>query len=187
MNKPEKLPAREMLLAFAEQLEGCSYQREIVKENYSLRAYKREGLGARSIAVDLQFSQIAMDWLQHLSKTAQIFIVSYLLPNIKMYNLLWHFPTPTKKTEKIAIKELVDKHIIFRTEVPSIYLINPTKLWRGTIFGAIEATRRLLFEHRRPSLEIIIDLKAPRSSQRTGEDEMILMNSNGMTPKLLDL
>ena len=185
MNKPEKLPAREMLLYFAEELHASSYQRHVVSENYHIKGYKRVGSGMQTLAMDLDFSQIAAGWLPDMSRTAKIFVVDHLIPNIRMYNLLWHYPTPSKKTDKVAIKELVDKHIIFRTEVPSIYLLNPTKIWRGTIFGAIEATRKLLFQHRRPSIEIITDLKAPLSSERTGEEQMMLMNNNGITPKLL--
>lgn len=176
-----------MLLQFVEDLEASSYQRHVISENYHLKRYKREGSGMKTIAIDLQFTQISMGWVQNLSKTTQLFVLNKVMPTIKMYNLLWHYPAPKKTTEKQIIRELTEKQVIFRTEVPGIYLLNPIKLWRGTIFGAIEATRKLLFVHRKPSLAIIIDLKAPLDGGRTNEEEMMLMNSNGITPRLLKI
>jgi hypothetical protein len=181
----EKLPAREMLTHFIEELQTSSYQRQVVSENYSLRKYQRTATGMQTITMDLPFTQISTNWIEDMSERAQLFIIRKVIPGVRMYNLLWHYSTPKKTSEKLAIKELVDKQILFRTEVPGIYLLNPIKVWRGTIFGALEATRRLLFTHRKPSLDIITDLKAPRNEERTGEEEMMLMNSNGITPKLL--
>lgn len=154
-----KQPAYYRLLEMSEEVRKISFGRTIFQETYSGNYLERRNTGTQTSTIDMAFTQFNMDWFSEVSNPTMLFVMRNIAPALKKYNLLWHWPPTRKRNEKIIIKELVDKQILMRTEVIGIYLVNPLKLWRGTIHSAVECTKRLLREHVKPSLALIHDLR----------------------------
>lgn len=156
----EKIPAYIQLLEISDTLRGLNYKRELVSEEYiDDNTLQRSSTGLTTSMLRNQFTQITLDWAHELSNAAILFVFKHIVHELKMMNLLWH-RLPTRKTaENRIIKELIDKQIIFRTEAIGMYLVNPTRMWRGTVFSAVEATKTLLREHGKPRPELVHDLR----------------------------
>lgn len=156
----EKTAAYIQLLEMSDALQNTTYLRSMVSEEYSGNYLKRTSTGMTTSTLRNQFTQITLDWIHELSNPTALFIIQHLAQELKRFNLLW-YRAPTRKTaENKILRELIDKDIIRRTEVIGIYLVNPVKLWRGTIHSAVEATKTLLRENGgKPKLDLIKDLK----------------------------
>lgn len=184
-----KIPAYKILVKFSEELKDASYERHLISEQYKLNQLRRTKSNVSSVSVsDLNFVQLSTGWMHDLSKPCILFIHLHVMPAIRMYNLLWHWPTPKKRNEKMVLKELIDKKILFRTESIGIYIVNPIKIWRGTIFSAVECTKKLLLDSGKPDTSLIHDLKpGSEYTLQSQEDQYDLLNDNGITPNLLDI
>lgn len=156
----KRYEAYRLLLEISDQLRNSSYERKIVEERFIQRDFHRNKTGHTSAAVkDLDWTNIAHDCMQDISDPTLVFIFKNIIPKVKHFNLLWHWPTPTLKSQKNALKELIDKGILFRTETVGIYLVNPIKIWRGNSITCVEATKQLLREKGKPCIELIRDLR----------------------------
>ncbi len=169
----------------SDEVRNMSYQRNLVQENYTINELIREKSGVKTASLDVDFAQFTLDWMPALTTTAKVFVMNHLMHSLRKYNLLWHFPTPKKRAEKMAIKELIDSKILFRTETPAMYLINPLKLWRGTVFSSIECTKELL-RNDKPNPSMVRDLK-PSSKYllKNSSEQYNSLADNGITPNLL--
>ena len=177
-------PAYYQVLEIADQVRNLSSKQTVYTEEYIGDSLERTPLSEKSSRLNLDFAQLSLDWLAELSNPAKLFIVSRIMPNLKMYNLLWYCPVTKKSSEKITLKELIDCKCLFRTEVAGIYIVNPVKIWKGTIPGAVELTKALLRKHKRPSIDLIYDLK-PRKSIQTKTAEDGYHDLGGFGPHLL--
>lgn len=174
-----------LLRDFSDALKESSYQRDLMSEKYTFNALNRSKSGKSTAAIDLEFIQMSNDWIHTLSKSAKLFVLDHIATNLKKYNLLWHFPPTRKSQEQIALKELIDKRILFRTETVGMYLVNPIKVWRGTIFSAVECTKALLRDNI-PSPELVRDLRpSDKFLLKTGEDHYNMLMGDAKTPNLL--
>lgn len=184
----EKKPAYYQILELSDTIKGLSYTRALVSETYSTNGLNRRKTGDKtSFVKDLSFTQVSDGWATGLSDRALLFVAKYIQPSLKMYNLLWHRPVAEKSSEKLILRELVDNKIIFRTEVPGMYIINPLKIWKGTILSCVEATKHLLREHKRPSPELVRDLR-PKDDYllKTGEDYYHQLSDGEFTTNMLE-
>jgi|SRR6187551_9470 len=173
-----KHPAYYQLLEISEVLKGTGYERELISERYIDNQLVREKTGYTSSSSKTPFTQFTLDWIPELSNPAALFILRNIMHGLKLYNLLWYWPSARKSSEKAILKELIDHQVIFRTESTGIYLVNPLKIWRGTKHSAVEATKELLRKHGKPSIELIKDLKPSGQYQLlTGADQMYLMEN----------
>lgn len=171
-----KQPAYYQLLEISEVLKGTGYEREMISEKYIDNQLIREKTGHTSSSSKDPFTQFTLNWMAELSNPTALFILRNIMHGLKLYNLLWHWPSARKSSEKAILKELIDHQVIFRTEVVGIYLVNPLKIWRGTKHSAVEATKELLRKHGKPSVELIRDLKPSGQYQlMTTEDKIYKM------------
>jgi hypothetical protein len=183
-----KHPAYYRLLEISDFIRSTSFEREIVSERYEDGKLTRTKTGHSSSSFASPFAQLSLDWISGLSSPTALFVIQHLIHDLKLYNLLWYWPTPKKSSEKLILKELVDKAVIFRTETIGIYLVNPLKLWRGTKFSCVECTKALLREHRVPSIELIRDLKPAAQYQvETNEDRIRKMLGSSRPDEAYDL
>lgn len=170
---------------FSNAVRSMSHQRHLVQENYEINSLVRERSGNKTASLNMEFVQMTMGWINGLSSTASMFVFKKLITSVRKYNLLWNY-TATKSQEKNAIKELVDNKILFRTETPGIFLVNPLKIWRGTVFSAIECTKELL-RHDKPNAGMVRDLKpSDKYLLRNSAEQFAHLAGDGITPNLLE-
>lgn len=171
--KPFRHEAYRLLLEISDELRHSSYERTVVEERFIHHDLHRRPTGHNTVAVrDLQWTNIAHDCMIGLSGPTKLFIIENIVPVLKQYNLLWHWNTPTKSSEKNILKQLVEIGIIFRTETVGIYLVNPIKLWRGNSITCVEATKQLLRDNGKPCIELIHDLRpSDKYISKTAKDD----------------
>ena len=180
-----KTTAYRLITDMSDEVRNMSHQRDLVKENYEINSLVRSKTGVKTTSLKVKFAQFSLGWMEHLSTTAKVFLLDNLFTSIKEYNLLWHFPTSSKRAHVVALKELVDTKVLFRTEVPGMYLLNPLKVWRGTVFSSIECTKELL-RNDKPNSLMVRDLRvSDKYLLRNGEEQMDHLENNGITPNLL--
>ena len=179
--------AYNLLLEISDQLRNSSYERKIVEEKFTLNEFRRNDTGRTTTAVkDLVWTNLAEDWNQGLSRSTQLFAITHLIPAIKHANMLWHWPTSTKRNERLAIKELVNNKVLFRTEVIGMYLVNPLRIWKGNPITCVEATKDIIRLAGKPMPEMIRDLRpGDKYTLRTHADQYRSLMDNGITPNLL--
>jgi hypothetical protein len=181
----KKQPAYYQLLMMSDQLRGLAYKRQLFDESYQLDELHRKDTGKQGLSVKLDYTSISHKAVEGMSKATLAFIMSTIFLDLKMYNLLWSF-VPQTSQERAHLKELLDSHIIFRTETTHIYLVNPVKIWRGAPILAVECTKHLLREHRVPSVDLIRDLRPKDVYQmKTSADQYNLLR-DGFSPNMLE-
>lgn len=150
--------AYRLALEMSDQLRTATFERTVVEEKLVFNGLNRSATGNSAVSIkDLKWTNVEISWMQDYSNPALLFVIKVLVPTMKMYNILWYRPISKKSSEIQIIKELVDKNLLYRTEVPGIYLINPLKLWRGNPIICVEETKILLRDHRKVSVELVID------------------------------
>jgi hypothetical protein len=153
-------PALKFILEYADDLRKNTFVYPLTESKLVTNGYRRNKIANQGVGVKgLDWANVSSDWVAELSNPAALFVMKNIIPNMKKYNLLWYWPTPKKKSEREAIKELADKKLIFRTETIGIYLVNPVKIWKGDPVTCVEATKDLLRTHRKPSRELIHDIR----------------------------
>lgn len=101
-----------------------------------------------------------------------------------MYNLLWYYPATRKTQPTRIVSELLAHKIIFKTEAKGMYLLNPLKVWRGNQVTAVEATKELILEHRKPSPELVHDLRP--GAKYLGKTAFDILNGNPLATNVLE-
>lgn len=172
--------AYHMVLEMADLLRGVSYDRTVIYERFDTSGnFSRGATGQASSAIkDLTWACISTEWMQSLATGTQLFVLNKLLPELKMYNLLYYHPVTKQSSIVRAIKELVDKKIMYRTEKPGFYLINPLNMWRGNPLTSLIETKEMLREHKHPSIELIKDRRPSKEYRNlTSAEQFKLLNS----------
>lgn len=166
--------AYHLVLEMADSLRSMSYDRTVMFERFDgMGNYNRGMTDQTSSSIkDLEWVCIARGWMRGLKTGTQRFMVDKILPELKMYNLLYYHPVTKQSSVVRAIKELTDKKIMFRTEVPGFYLINPINVWRGNPLTALVETKEMLREHKHPSLELIKDRRPSKEYKHLTAAEM---------------
>ena len=145
-----------------------TYERSVWGDRYTKSGIERLKTEATSQTIKgLDWVNISHEFFSNISNPTIAFVIKKMMPGLKMYNLLWYFPTSRDSTNNRALKELThpDNRIVYRTEVPSIFILNPTKIWKGgNPLICLAETKELLREHLKPSPEIVKDLR-PRSGE----------------------
>ena len=181
-----KQAAYHLLLEISEELRPMSYKRKMIEEQFEYDALTRNDTGRKSIAIkNMEYTSINHLLLSELSTLTTFFVVKEIIPNIKMYNLLWHRPPSSKTQERRIIAELIRIKLLFRTETVGIYLVNPLKIWRGNPLVAVEATKYLLRENGKPCAELIHDLRPAERYDKTTQEKLEDITRDGFKPRLL--
>lgn len=185
--KTNRSQAYQLLLMISDELRNSAFERKIVEEKFHYDVFRRTDTGRTTVAVkDLVWTNLADGWNEGLNGPTQLFVLKHVIPAVKYANMLWHWPVQCKSQERKAIKELIDNKVLFRTEVPGLYLINPIKIWKCNPITCVEATKDLIRTEGKPALHMIRDLRpGDRYSSRTLEDRFNSLTDNGITPNLL--
>jgi hypothetical protein len=172
------------LLEISEALRVKAQESAVYIERYNGVGWERKKTEHTSTVLrdDEGFVQLSHGWIDRLSRTAREFVMLQIFPRLRQNNLLWHHPSPMKSSERTALAELTGVGILFRTEVAGIYIVNPTKLWKGGKISATECTKQLLREHKTPSTALIRDLR-PRAAV---DRDCYNLLKEGFTPRLLE-
>lgn len=158
--KPASLTITTLVDQLSRQLKISSRKAELITGN----EYKQIDTGIKAVSVNVPFAQMSTDWHIDLKKPAIAFVVTEVMAQLRMYNMLWHRPRSNNGQERQIMADLKKVGLIFPTETTDLFIVNPFKLWRGTIAGTIVATKHLL-DGKAPQLSMIKDLKAPDKSE----------------------
>ena len=166
-----KQAAYYLLLEISEELRELSVERKIIQERYEYDTLVRNSTGMTTVSVkDLKYASINCDAFARLSTGAVVFAMKEITTQLKRFNMLWHRPASKKSQEKKIISELIQAKLLFRTETPGMYLVSPLMIWRGNSIVTVEATKALLREHKKPSPELIRDLRPGERYETTSEE-----------------
>ena len=176
-----------LLLYLSDELRHASYERKVIEEKFHGNSFTRNVTSHTAVAVkDLKWTNVAEGMMKTLTKPAQLFVLHNVMDALKQLNMLWYWPPTRKSHEKIILKELIEKKILFKTETTGIYLVNPIKIWRGSPIVCVEATKDLLRVNGKPCPELIRDLRGgDKYTTKTTEDQYDALTNNGFTPNLL--
>lgn len=80
--------------------------------------------------------------------SAEWHLVGHITAELMEYNALWHCSPELKSssTVKKAIRGLITKGIIAKTETTDIYLVNPLYIRRGDMFAVLATTAKMLMD-----------------------------------------
>lgn len=73
-------------------------------------------------------------------------LIRYIMIELKEYNCLWQCSDDIKKSSsnRAAIKSLIEKNILWKTETTHIYVVNPFYIRRGDPISVVATTAKLL-------------------------------------------
>jgi hypothetical protein len=86
-------------------------------------------------------------------------IVGDIMDEMKEYNALWGanaYRARSSAEYRRSLAGLVRKGILYKTEVPHIYIVNPRYLRRGEPF-AVAATTANMLMNRKPTVDMLMD------------------------------
>lgn len=76
---------------------------------------------------------------------AEWYLIGEISTELKEYNALWQYSPITRNDNKRkAIKGLIAKEVLIKTETIGIYIVNPLYLRRGDLFTVISTTANTL-------------------------------------------
>lgn len=90
---------------------------------------------------------IANTDLAEICTSAEWQLIATLIKELKEYNILWKCDNELKNknsTVRKAIKGLIDKGVLIKTETTNIYIVNPLHLRRGDILSVLTSTANML-------------------------------------------
>lgn len=89
------------------------------------------------------------------------YILTVITEELKEYNCLWQCSSTIKKSNagRQAIKGLIVKTILIKTETTNIYVVNPLYLRRGDLFTVLTTTANMLSDESKIGIEHIINKK----------------------------
>lgn len=95
----------------------------------------------------------------------ECYILCKIQSQLRAYNCLWYCDPKLKNnsSNNKAIKRLVEKDILWRTETTNIYVVNPKYIRRGDPFAVLTSTLNMLKDEGKVDVEHITDKKALRS------------------------
>lgn len=171
MPKKKTGSAYQLLMDLTDELRRDSFERQIVAERYRKNSLDRTGTGHKTSTIAVEFFQMSNELGTLLTPTEIKFVALHLQFELKRYNLLWYF-VPRNKRDLAVLTELRKKGVIYYTETSHIYIVNPTKVWRGTPASAVECTKQLLRDNgKKPSIDLVRDLRpAAEAVLETADD-----------------
>lgn len=92
-------------------------------------------------------------------------LIGFIMRDMYQNNALWRADPEKKRTNstyKIGLQGLLKKEILFSTETPHMYIVNPVHIRRGDPFAVAAATANMVM-NRRPTVDMLED-KRPLSS-----------------------
>lgn len=102
---------------------------------------------------------IASADLWHMCKPHEWHLVGRISSELKKYNALWYCDPAlkTSSSTKIAIKELIRKGVLSKTETTNIYFVNPVYIRRGDFKTVLATTACMLSGVKRVTTDHIRD------------------------------
>jgi hypothetical protein len=148
---------------------------QIVQQN---GRFNRVMTGLDSDRLDQDFYVAASD-LWSICTQAEWHLVGRISTELKSYNALWYCDPKLKNNgnAKKSIKGLVDKSIIFKTETPHIYLINPIYIRRGEFFTVLNTTAGALQDCKKVTTDLVVDYQPLRGACYSRE-QLLLAHQN---------
>lgn len=123
---------------------------------------------------------IANTKLWELCTPAEWHLVGRITTELKDCCVLWECNKELKKNGNVvkAIKGLIYKEILIKTETTDIYVVNPTHLRRGDPFNALSTTADTLKDEVKVGREHIRNRKPVKEFNRQ-EGSYVLLNNAG--------
>lgn len=148
---------------------------QIVQEN---GRFTRVSTGIESDRLNQDFYVAASD-LWSMCTQGEWHLVGRISTELKSYNALWYCDPELKNNGNLkkSIRGLIEKAIIFKTETPHIYLINPVYIRRGEFFTVLNTTAAALEDTPKVTKDQIVDFAAVKGASYVKERLLIEMPS----------
>lgn len=124
--------------------------------NHKDGQYSREESGVQTLRLNQDF-YVAAHPLFGMCSPAEWHMVGHICDGLKTCNALWYCAPELKSSsgQRKAIKGLIEKGVLTRTETTNIYLVNPWWIRRGDFHSVIMTTAHLLRDVKRVAMEHI--------------------------------
>jgi hypothetical protein len=102
-----------------------------------------------------------------LCTRAEWYMIGSIMQEMYEYNALWLADKDKKRNSREyrrTLAGLVQKEILFATEAPHMYLVNPVHLRRGDPFAVVATTANMLM-NKRPVPDMLVDKKPVHTLQ----------------------
>lgn len=140
--------------------------------------FHQRSTGFESTQLDQDFYMATKElWAQ--CTPHEWYLLGRIGSELKANNALWHCRPALKLSSgnRKAIKGLLTKKVLVKTETTDIYLINPIYIRRGHFAVVLHTTAKVLMEEPKVGLEHIRDLRAVKELNLTA-DKQLLLNTN---------
>lgn len=135
--------------------------------------YSQQSTGQETFHLLEELTVVNRGVLRSLSPRA-LKIALVVMDELKRNNALWYFDASTNSRDRVALKELRDKEILYKTEEPHIFYINPLRIRNGSAASVVARTTHLLSTVSRVHRELIKDLTGKTAIQLDHFD--VIMN-----------
>lgn len=111
--------------------------------------------------------------------SAEWHLIGRVTKDLKMNNLLWYCDPKLKKSSSfnIALKGLITKGILIKTDTTNFYLINPIELRRGDPVMCVRCTTQAIHNNKGIDQSIITNKMPIRQFQFNSVDNQPLQNN----------
>ena len=124
--------------------------------------FKRTNLGSASNKIPQEIFISDLEFGKNCSPHEWYFLTWVIGLNLKLYNALWYCDPKLKNNgaNNKAIKTLINKGVLTKTETTNIYFVNPFIIRRGELFAVLTTTAKILQDEARVGIEHIKDSMA---------------------------
>ena len=150
--------SQEISLKLWQQAGDTSKRKNIGKTTIEWTGYSRENLDEKEHFVPTDFTIVDPMLLGTLD-ARELRLAVVIIRELHRNNMLWFFDHRKNNRDKKAIASLRKKGILYRTEEPTIHIVNPWSIRRGNIAAAIAATASVLHGSGRVTTDMIRSLK----------------------------
>jgi hypothetical protein len=132
------------------------------------------GKTSHKLPQDIVISDMAL--YEHCT-SSEWHLVGRITCELKEYNAFWHCKPELKKSSNVrnALKGLIEKTILVKTETTDIYFVNPQYIRRGDLFAVLHTTAKIVMDEPKVQLQHIRD-KKPIHELDLGYDTIRLLN-----------
>jgi hypothetical protein len=151
---PTYLTSLQLWLTLLQSNKG--YTKSITLEQVAHRGWNKTDAGKETFSIRQELTIVERGILKSLSPKALKLVLS-LMDELCMNNALWYFKAQSPH-DRVALKELRDRNLLFKTEDASIHYVNPVQVRRGSVMSVVAQTTHILENMSRVHRDLITDL-----------------------------
>ena len=178
MKMPQSSPTFVIFLRLFEDLRPLCVTNPVYRTTITSDSIVRESTGHNTQRYPQSFSVTKQDLIDKCT-IYEWYMIGHIEKELKDNNALWHFDEHRRNNSaaRKAIKGLVSKGIMSKTETAYIYWINPIYIRRGEVMNVVMTTAQVLSRASAVTLDHIINKKPAK-------DFLFSSTDKGNTPEI---